>query len=122
MIDTGEYEPDYDAMWQEFVELDEMAIFYAAHEQENYPMTEETKGLPVRGYKPTQPQWALDLVNENKILEERILRQIDRHKELGADLDQRHVAIARTEIEKAFMSLNRAVFQPQRIKLPEDGE
>lgn len=82
----------------------------------------ETKGLPVQGYKPTQPQWALDLVNENKILEERILRQIDRHKELGADLDQRHVAIARTEIEKAFMALNRAVFQPQRIKLPEDGE
>jgi hypothetical protein len=82
----------------------------------------ETKGLPVQGYKPTQPKWALDLVNENKILEERILRQIDRHKELGADLDQRHVAIARTEIEKAFMSLNRAVFQPQRIKLPEDGE
>lgn len=85
-------------------------------------MNEETKGLPVQGYKPTQPQWALDLVNENKILEERILRQIDKHKsgEQSLNLDQRHVAIARTEIEKAFMSLNRAVFQPTRIKLPED--
>lgn len=37
MIDTGEYEPDYDAMWQEFVELDELAIFYSTHEQEDYP-------------------------------------------------------------------------------------
>lgn len=82
----------------------------------------ETKGLPVQGYKPTQPDWAIALVNENKVLEERILRQIDACRDRGSDLDQRHVAIARTEIEKAFMSLNRAVFQPQRIKLPEDGE
>ena len=87
-------------------------------------MAEETKGLPVQGYKPTQPQWALDLVNQNKVLEERILRQIDAHKsgEYSLNIDQRHVAIARTEIESAFMHLNRAVFQPQRIRLPEDGE
>lgn len=86
-------------------------------------MTEETKGLPVQGYKPTQPQWKIDLVNENKVLEERILRQIDNHvrNRDSQEIDQRHVAIARTEIEKAFMSLNRAVFQPQRIALPEDG-
>ena len=82
--------------------------------------TEEHKGLPVQGYKPTQPDWAIAIVNENKVLDERILRQIDRHKDKGADIDQRHVAIARTEIEKAFMSLNRAVFQPQRIKLPDE--
>lgn len=79
----------------------------------------ETNGLPVQGYKATQPQWAIDLVNENKILEERILRQIDKHRDQGSSIDQRHVAIARTDIEKAFMSLNRAVFQPQRIDLPE---
>jgi hypothetical protein len=79
----------------------------------------EAKGLPVQGYKPTQPDWAVALVNENKVLEERILRQIDAHKARN-DLDQRHVAIARTEIESAFMHLNRAVFQPQRITLPED--
>jgi hypothetical protein len=84
----------------------------------------ETKGLPVQGYRATQPQWKIDLVDENKVLEERVLRQIERHQRgVGApEIDQRHVAIARTEIEKAFMSLNRAVFQPQRIKLPEDGE
>lgn len=82
----------------------------------------ESKGLPVQGYKPTQPAWAVDLVNQNKVLEERVLRQIDRHRPLSEQIDQRHVAIARTEIESAFMHLNRAVFQPQRISLPEDTE
>lgn len=77
-------------------------------------------GLPVAGYKKTQPQWALDLVNENKILEEKILRQIDGHAELGAKLDQRAVALARTKIQEAFMWLNRGVFQPERIDLPEE--
>lgn len=85
----------------------------------------EHKGLPVAGYKPAQPQWAIDLVNENKILEERALRQIDRHvrnDENGQPaIDHRCVALARTKIQEAFMWLNRAVFQPQRIeKLPED--
>jgi len=82
----------------------------------------ETKGLPVQGYKPTQPDWAIALVNENKVLEERVLRQIDAHvRNLDSrEINQRHVALARTEIESAFMHLNRAVFQPQRIKLPED--
>ena len=85
-------------------------------------MTEETKGLPVQGYKPTQPDWAIALVNEDKVLEERVLRQIDAHvrNRDSREIDQRHVALARTEIESAFMHLNRAVFQPQRIKLPED--
>ena len=34
--------------------------------------------------------------------------------------DQRMVAIARTGIQEAFMWANRAVFQPSRVKLPED--
>ena len=74
-------------------------------------------GLPVAGYKPTQPQWALDLVNENKVLEEKVLRQIDRHvrNRDSVEIDQRAVALARTAVQDAFMWLNRAVFQPQRI-------
>lgn len=81
-------------------------------------------GLPVAGYKPTQPQWALDLVNENKALEERVLRQIEKHAagEMLNELDQRAVSIARTKIQEAFMWLNRGVFQPGRVKLPEDAE
>jgi hypothetical protein len=78
----------------------------------------ETTGLPVAGYKKTQPQWALDLVNENKILEERVLRQIDRHvrNRDSQDIDQASVQLARRHIEDGFMRLNRAVFQPQRIQ------
>lgn len=36
--------------------------------------------------------------------------------------DQRWIAIARTHFQEGFMALNRAVFQPQRIELPEDSE
>ena len=73
-------------------------------------------GLPVAGYKQTQPQWAIDLVNANKVLEEKILRQIDQHFLMAGDLDQRCVAQARTQIQDGFMWLNRAVFQPQRLE------
>src|SRR4051812_17594656 len=34
----------------------------------------EAKGLPVAGYKPTQPAWAIEAVNVFKELEERTLR------------------------------------------------
>jgi hypothetical protein len=81
----------------------------------------EHKGLPVSGYKATQPDEFIQLVNENKQLEERILRQIEKHYNMGAAIDQRAIAIAKTGIQEAFMWLNRGVFQPQRISLPEDG-
>jgi hypothetical protein len=38
------------------------------------------------------------------------------------NVDQRWLAIGRTHIEEAFMAINRAVFQPQRVKLPEDAQ
>jgi hypothetical protein len=72
-------------------------------------------GLPVAGYKKTQPPHLIALVNENKLLEEKILRQIDLHVQRGAELDQRSVQMARGLIEDAFMRLNRGVFQPQRL-------
>lgn len=75
-------------------------------------------GLPVAGYKPTQSRHLVDLVDENKMLEEKVLRQIDRHKGMGEELDQRAIALAYTKMQEAFMWLNRGVFQPQRI----DGE
>lgn len=75
-------------------------------------------GLPVAGYR-AQPQENVDLVNENKRLEEAVLRQIDKHvRNHGSkDIDQRMVALARTKTQEAFMWLNRAVFQPSRIDL-----
>lgn len=71
-------------------------------------------GLPVKGYKATQEPWKIALVNENKILEELVLRQIEIHTATGG-IDQRFVALARTKIQEAFMELNRAVFQPERL-------
>lgn len=76
-------------------------------------MTTEHQGLPVEGYKP-QSSEKVDLVNDNKRLEERVLRVLDGLK-ARADVDQRWLAIGRTHIEEAFMAVNRAIFQPKRV-------
>lgn len=78
------------------------------------------KGLPVSGYRP-QSEEAVAIVNSNKALEERLLRVMD--DMAGSDMfDQRWLSIARTDLEKGFMALNRAVFRPGRVALPEDGK
>lgn len=97
----------------------------------------EHSGLPVHGYQP-QDKERVALVNEFKQDEERLLRKLDvlhlrdQQQELRdtegklagfldiAFADPRWVAIARTHFQEGFMALNRAVFQPQRIGLPED--
>lgn len=97
----------------------------------------EHQSLPVHGYKP-QSEEKVALVNEFKQMEERLLRRLDELKTRVLDMrvsgnelaqwsedvraDGRWLAIARTKFEEAFMALNRAVFQPGRVKLPEDGE
>lgn len=76
------------------------------------------QGLPVDGYQP-QSDNNVKLVNYHKQWEERILRHLDwLARQQG--IEQRWLAIGRTQVEKAFMAVNRAVFQPQRIQLPED--
>lgn len=81
---------------------------------------EQHQGLPVAGYKP-QSEEKVALVNENKALEERVLRQMDRLAALPAGtVDPRWFSIALTQLEQGFMALNRAVFQPGRASLPED--
>lgn len=98
------------------------------------------KGLPVAGYQP-QSDEKVALVNEFKQDEERLLRKLDEavkatnsetrtesHGHYGdhdyevqvPTYDPRWVNIARTHFQEGFMALNRAVFQPQRISLPED--
>jgi len=92
----------------------------------------EVKGLPVAGYKLTQPETAIRAVNVFKALEERTLRHIE---VLTGDrphltdiypyhpgCDMRMLAVGRTQLQLAFMALNRAVFQPQRVDLPEDSD
>ena len=72
--------------------------------------------MPVLGYVG-QKEAATDAVNKNKIIEELMLRRLD---ELAADpvlaVDGRWLQIGRTELEKAFMAINRAVFKPERVK------
>lgn len=83
-------------------------------------MPDETKhkALPVGGYRP-QSQESIELVNEAKEIEERVMRFLDRLAGTGR-VDPRWFAIGRTDIEKGFMSVNRSVFQPGRVTLPED--
>ena len=78
----------------------------------------EHQGLPVSGYKP-QSDDKVSVVNVNKQLEERVLRQIDAMRSVPGN-DPRMMSIAYTGIQDAFMWLNRAVFQPGRVALPED--
>lgn len=76
-------------------------------------------GLPVSGYRP-QSEAAVALVNRFKRKEEELLRDLDAMK--GDDsVDQRWLATGRTQLEKAFMSINRSVFKPGRVSLPEDA-
>lgn len=62
------------------------------------------------------PAEAVELMNKIKVHEERIMRAID---ELCSDpdIDQRWLAIARTELQKSYMCLNRAVARPGRVAL-----
>ena len=78
-------------------------------------MTKANQGLPIKGYQP-QSDEAVALVNANKVTEEKLLRVMDELK--GSDaIDQRWLAIARTNIEQGFMALNRAIFRPGRVDL-----
>jgi hypothetical protein len=86
---------------------------------ENGAIPGASPGLPVAGYKP-QDQGAIDRVNGFKADEERILRKLDAMKD-DATIDQRWLATGRTDLEKAFMAINRSVFRPGRAKLPEDA-
>ena len=78
----------------------------------------EHQSLPVDGYRP-QTDLKVGWVNQNKQLEEEVLRRLDVLK-TNSEVDQRWLAIGRTGIEQAFMAINRAVFQPGRVQLPSD--
>jgi hypothetical protein len=82
------------------------------------------QGLPVKGYKQTQTQEAIEAVNYNKVMEEQVLRRVEYLGQPGTGftVDGRWAAIARTHFQEGFMALNRAIFQPERISLPGDDE
>lgn len=80
-------------------------------------MTEHT-GLPVAGYQP-QSDGRVQLVNQNKEIEELCLRTLDALEQWD-EVDRRWLAIGRTGLEQAFMAINRSIFRPSRVKLPGD--
>lgn len=99
-------------------------------------MTDHTP-LPVAGYT-AQSQSNVELANEGKELEERYLRWLDKLQALNGwvasvdgravataqgdmRIDPRCVAEARTCIQTGAMWAVRAIFKPQRIKLPDDA-
>lgn len=88
------------------------------------------EGLPVQGYRP-QSDENIALVNGFKRDEERLLRKLDAlaarcrkgPSDCGPnDFDGRWLAIGRTQLEQAFMAINRAIFQPARVRFPEDED
>ena len=81
-------------------------------------MTDKHEGLPVSGYLP-QGADKVAIVNENKALEERCIRAAEAIRDADG-MDGRMAALAITNIQQGFMWLNRAVFQPSRVALPED--
>lgn len=80
-------------------------------------MTEHNP-LPVSGYT-SQAAEKVELVNANKVLEERVLRRLDDLAK-RLDVDPRWLAVGKTHLELAFMAVNRAIFKPVRVDLPTD--
>lgn len=76
------------------------------------------KAPPIKGYQDVSAA-KQEAVNGNKVTEEIILRHLDHLAALDG-VDKRWLAIGRTHMEQAWMAINRSIFQPQRIKLPED--
>lgn len=79
----------------------------------------EHQSLPVHGYVP-QSDMTVALVNDNKMKEEMLLQHLDIMQRHPQVYDARWLAIARTHFEQGYMALNRAVFKPQRVVLPDD--
>jgi hypothetical protein len=83
-------------------------------------MTKWTIPLPerVKTYSaPSQRQIAI--VNQNKTIEELVLRMLDRHRQ-DAEIDPRLTALAQTYLQFGFMALTRAVMKPERLDGPLD--
>ena len=81
--------------------------------------TKGTVGAKVKGYRDLD-ETSVETVNCLKVMEERVLRIID-ELTTTPGIDQRWLSIGKTDLQKGFMAVNRSVFNPTRIDLPEDG-
>jgi hypothetical protein len=71
---------------------------------------------PIKGYRELDSEEIADM-NRLKELEAMVLARIAELRD-ATKYDPRWIAIGQTDIEKGFMSLNRAVAQPQGIEPP----
>lgn len=78
-------------------------------------------GLPVKGYT-NQSEANVAKVNGFKETEERLLRECEMLRNHGDAEASRWASIAFTHFQEGFMCLNRAVFKPKRLALPEDDK
>ena len=77
-------------------------------------MTEDTPiyaSPPIKGYRKLTNE-EVDSVNVMKGIEETVLGLLTDMQGGSGNHDPRWVAIAKTDIEKAFMSVNRAILRP----------
>lgn len=72
-------------------------------------------------YEPTREVVAIARLLRKLDALQREISDMGRYP-LVAPYDGRMLAIGRTQLQLACMAINNAIFQPQRIKLPEDGE
>lgn len=75
-------------------------------------------GLKIAGYTD-QPDAKIAQVNAYKKMEETLLRTLD-HLAQDPNVDKRWLVTGRTDLEKGFMSVNRAIFRPERLRFPTD--
>ena len=83
-------------------------------------MSAQHQGLPVPGYKP-QSSEAAAKISAMKEMEECVLRALDALA-VETGTDKRGLAVGRTHIEQGFMAVNRSIFAPGRVALPEDPQ
>ena len=72
----------------------------------------------ITGYTPLSEAEMLAM-NENKFMEERILRGIEQAYDNGMSTKS-DCNTAIEHVKTAFMWVNRAIAQPDRVELPED--
>ena len=84
----------------------------------------------VKGYTPLS-DLQKEIANEGKLLEERHMRWLERYmrwldslevmsKTTTHGFDQRAISLEKKHIQTGAIWAIRSIFQPQRIKLPED--
>lgn len=93
--------------------------FEAGYTEVGAAPVQSFQGLPVAGYRP-QSAIAVDCVNAMKSREELILQQLD-HMSKDPEVDQRWLAIGRTQLEQAFMAIHRSIFRPARVTFTAEG-